>query len=166
MPKRESNTIHRLREILKGKRKTTSKDLINQFELKHLKVIKEKFPTCAISNLPNPELEHFIPVGIGHGGNYPGNIYRLNRDLNLDKGAKNPFVWKKEIENESWFREDKWNKLIDYLAKQNGLTLIEFESFVNWCFDNPRNEDDMKDNIANGIEYNSLNEWKKSMGRE
>lgn len=160
--KREYYTTKRLKEVLNGIRRKHKTDLPKTFKASELRAIKERFPSCALTNLPEPELEHFIPIAIGHGGNSIGNIYRLNRSLNMSKGIKNPFVWKKEIENESWFQEDKWNELVEYLAKENGLSVIVFESFVNWCFENPRTEKDMKENIEKQIIYNSIEEWRRS----
>ncbi|NKQ20709.1 hypothetical protein [Brevibacillus laterosporus] len=102
--------------------------------------------------------EHFIPLRIGHGGSVEGNVYPLNQSLNNRKSYKNPFEWVKEKEIKAMIDMEKWNKLIKYLAETNGLTVIEFEQFVYWCFANPRSVDDIKEDG----EFTSIELWRVS----
>jgi DNA-directed RNA polymerase subunit RPC12/RpoP len=105
--------------------------------------------TCFITGEKGVHVDHFIPVSWGHGGTYIGNLALIPKKLNLNKKDKNPFVWFKGNINSSRVR---FNKLVSDLSKQNRLTPQEFESFVNWCDDNRRTVEEVRQDTRPSIE--------------
>ncbi|WPS85430.1 hypothetical protein SMD22_02020 (plasmid) [Brevibacillus halotolerans] len=101
-------------------------------------------------------VDHFIPLSIGHGGTYLGNIFPLNFDFNEWKDTENPFEWKRSLKRLKY--RQRFNQLVDYLARQNELTRSDFVDYVYWCFNNPRS----KAFIAADGEVSSIELWKKS----
>ncbi|MEC3596912.1 hypothetical protein P4159_05710 [Bacillus thuringiensis] len=88
-------------------------------------------------------LEHFIPVSIGYGGTTYENCYYMEGSLNLSKNASNPFEWIKTQPSEY---QDRFHSiLVPMLAARNEMTVEEFTEYVNWCFDNPRTIEDLKE---------------------
>jgi 5-methylcytosine-specific restriction endonuclease McrA len=108
---------------------------------------------CAITGREdkNLTLEHFIPLDIGHSGTHVGNLIPLLKRVNSSKNSTNPFEW-----FENWrfkdFYDDNWEKLIQYLANQNALTVEEYKEFVNWCFKNPRTLEEIAKDPRHSIE--------------
>lgn len=101
---------------------------------------------CALTGESNDlTLDHFIPLWTGHGGTYVGNVYPLSSSLNYSKQNSNPFEWVSRNDIKSIISKEKWDFLIEYLAEKNGLTRDEFEQYVNWCFSNRREPDEIKD---------------------
>lgn len=102
----------------------------------------------AISCASYPEyiliLEHVIPLSWGHGGTYKGNVIPLTDPENMSISNRNPI---------SYLNDD----VLEYLAKQNDLTLEEYISFVNWCEQNKRLKKECR--MYKGT-YNSLEVWK------
>lgn len=109
---------------------------------------------CALTDNKNYEFEHFIPLQIGHGGAYEGNIIPLHWNYNSGKGVKNPFHWFREQNGISLKR---WDDLIGYLAEKHNLSVEDYFEFVNWCFANPRTVEDLRK-----INAPSLELWKRS----
>ncbi|MFF2531508.1 hypothetical protein ACFVS2_21610 [Brevibacillus sp. NPDC058079] len=94
---------------------------------------------CAITESTfNLSVDHFIPLSIGHGGTYVGNVFPLSFEFNEWKDAENPFEWKRKLKKLSY--RQKFNRLVDYLADLNGLSRAEFVDYVYWCFNNPRSK--------------------------
>lgn len=93
----------------------------------------------------NYHIDHFLPLSIGHGGTYLGNLIVVPQNWNVTKSAKNPFEWCNEYLND----QDKdvyMSKVLD-LATLNNMTLDEFKEFTYWCFDNPRTIEDLQKEI-------------------
>lgn len=88
------------------------------------------------------EIDHFIPLSIGHGGTYKGNLMVIPKDWNTSKSNKNPFEWCKE--NLTREELDLYMGKVENLAKLNEMSLIEFEDYTNWCFKNPRTLTDLE----------------------
>ena len=110
--------------------------------------------TCVISGSKNIEVDHFIPVSWGHGGNYIGNLIPLDIGLNKFKREMNPFEWAKKFKIDN----DKFNEIVKYLSELNGLSPIDFKEFVYWCEKNKR---DVKQIKEDDLMY-SIDLWKES----
>lgn len=114
---------------------------------------------CAISkkNSFDVTVDHFIPINWGHGGNIKGNVYPLDQTLNRTKSSLNPFRWVKRTGVKDKINMRLWDKLIEDLAAQNGLTVREFTQYVNWCEENKRDLDEVKSDPRWSIEI-----WRSS----
>ncbi|GAB6482790.1 hypothetical protein bcgnr5376_55850 [Bacillus cereus] len=114
---------------------------------------------CPLTNSKNFTLEHFIPVSTGHAGTIPGNIFPLHPLLNYSKNSRNPWKWIRRNDFPVEINYEQWNFLVEYLAEVNNLTVPEYIDFVNWCFNNPRTEEQvMQDGDISSIEL-----WKRSL---
>lgn len=82
------------------------------------------------------QLEHFIPISIGHAGHTFRNCYYLAKTLNLSKNNLNPFEWilgqPKEIQ------DNFYNILVPTLAKRNRMAVEKYKQYVYWCFKHPQ----------------------------
>ena len=137
-------------------RKAIRKSLPNSLTESDIKNILKTFGNkCSITNSTDIDLDHFIPISWGHGGSYVGNVIPLDFKMNRSKTNKNPFEWVKGIKIDLI----KWNMLIEYLSKENGLTTGEFEKYVYWC---ERNKRKTKDIIKCKTEQ-SIVLWRKSI---
>jgi len=102
---------------------------------------------CLLTNeSKNLNLEHFIPISIGHGGTTFENCYYMEGSLNQSKYNHNPFEW---IQTQS---EDVQKRfyclLVPILAKRHGMSVKEFENYVNYCFENPRTIEELSNDAV------------------
>jgi len=88
-------------------------------------------------------------MSTGHGGTYEGNLILLDQDLNLSKSTSNPFIWAETLPSE---QKEMFDKVVQYLAEINGLTIDEYREFVFWCFENPRGIEDITDENRDSLE--------------
>lgn len=131
------------------KRRTVKLRLKYEFDA-HTSIRIRKYTNrkCAITGDSNTHLDHFIPMNTGHGGTYEGNLILLSEDLNLSKGAKNPFVWAETLSPE---HRSNFDKVIEYLAELNGLTVNKYREFVFWCFENKRKAHEITDDNRDSL---------------
>jgi hypothetical protein len=156
---KQNKTLHRLRQIAIAQFELTNDDKVYDYNTSSYqrrrrmenalpsdistsdlkKIVSHFNNNCALTGKAKPTLDHFIALSTGHGGYIKGNIYPLDRDLNLHrKKDLNPFEWYYEVGQRD-IEQDKWDKLINYLASQNDLSVREFTDYVNWCYSNKRN---------------------------
>jgi hypothetical protein len=98
---------------------------------------------CALTGLTeNIEKEHAIPLSIGHGGTTFGNCYPMVNGLNQSKGTKNIFEWFNA--NQQRFNLEQWrfDRLIDWLASANAMSVEEYRAYVYECHANPNVTDE------------------------
>lgn len=153
---RQSDAWKLKKKLHKTRRRTLDMGLCSTLTPVEWRYILDQFDgTCALGISNSTCLEHFIPTGIGHGGTYVGNVYPLDILANSYKRDLNPFEW---IKTRPDVDPDRWNRLVEILAAQNGLTVDEFRAFVYWCFDNPRTIDEIK---ADG-DASSLELWRQA----
>ncbi|MBN3553299.1 helix-turn-helix domain-containing protein [Fictibacillus nanhaiensis] len=84
------------------------------------------------------DLDHVIPLFIGHGGTTYENILPLSKVLNGSKQDKNIFEWAKLVHKDFGFTMERFKKVINEISNRNGMTYEEYEKYYNWCFDNPQ----------------------------
>jgi hypothetical protein len=115
---------------------------------------------CVLTGVTdNIEEEHAIPLSIGHGGTYHGNMYPMSKTLNISKLNRNIFEWFYANRERFNLDEQRFNDLIQYLATLNGLTPEEYRQFVYWCHENPRTEDQIAADPRHSIEI-----WREASG--
>lgn len=137
----------------KIRRRTLKSYLPNELTAKDLKNLLNGIPE-------GYHVDHFLPLSIGHGGTYLGNLIVVPSNWNVTKSAKNPFEWCDEYLNS----QDKglyMTKVAD-LARLNNMTLDEYKEFTFWCFDNPRTIDELQKELEdNGSIVDSINLFRK-----
>lgn len=142
----------------KAKRKLMPNDLTNEEYQATLDVFSRK---CALSgDVGNIHMDHAIPLSVGHGGTVVWNVYPLSETLNLSKHNHNIFEWFDE--NKVRFNLDSiaFNNLILFLSNRCNLTKEEYKEFVYWCYDNKRNNKEIKnDNDTFGEIVSSIKLW-------
>ncbi len=93
---------------------------------------------CALTGNSDIEWDHAIPVSTGHGGTTRKNMYPLRQDLNSSKGSLNIFEWFETAKERFNLEQSRFDALIEYLSKLNGMTTKEYRDYVYWCHENPR----------------------------
>lgn len=116
---------------------------------------------CRISNDISIHWDHVIPLATGHGGTVYGNMIPLRSDLNESKTDSNIFEWFASVRQRFELSQERFDKLIDYLASANALMVEEYRDFVYWCHDNPRNIDEIKRDQRHSIEI-----WREAVGKQ
>lgn len=133
------------------KRRTIKQSLKYEFDPVISKRIRKVFERkCAITGSKDTHLDHFIPMNTGHGGTYEGNLILLSKELNLSKGTRNPFLWAEKYLTDE--QKENFDKVVEYLAELNGLTVDEYREFVFWCFENKRSIDEITDENRDSLE--------------
>lgn len=118
--------------------------------------------SCALTGDSNSlHIEHTIPLSIGHGGTSLENIVPMRSDLNLSKNDRNVFEWFEDNRERFNLNKRRFDELIAYLAKVNGVTTNEYRDFVYWCHANPRTvEETESDNERYGYKKPSIEIWR------
>lgn len=149
----------------RNKWRDKNRGVVRMYEQKR-RTLKNKLPYLdSLYRAPQPsvQLDHFIPISIGHGGTYMENIQWIDPEMNASKHNKHPFEWA------SWKLDGKeYDDFIEkarHLAQLNALTFDEYRQFIDWCFDNPRTVDEIKsDNRRYGYAVHSIELWRESTG--
>lgn len=143
-----------VRKAKKHREKALQRNLPHQWTKSDIDSVKNYFSgVCSLTGSRDIHFDHFIPLATGHGGSYTGNMITLDGRLNESKQASNPFEW---IKTRIDVDKVKFNKVVDYLAEINGLTVEDFRSFVYWCFDNTRTPDEVKRDKRHSVDI-----WKE-----
>jgi hypothetical protein len=101
------------------------------------------FGGCALTGCnDNTHFDHVVPIKTGCGGTTIKNMVPIRADLNLSKGSKNIFEWFDESKSRFDLDEEKFNKMIEYLAGQNEMTVDEYRDYVYECHANSNAVDD------------------------
>jgi hypothetical protein len=128
------------------KRAARKRNLIDDLTKNDLSLIMYKFNNqCALTGADNNlHLDHVIPLSIGRGGTYLGNIIPLRGDLNLSKNNHNIFEWFEANRQRFELSQDRFDNLIAWLASANAMTVEEYRDYVYWCHANPRTIDELE----------------------
>lgn len=116
-------------------------------------IIQEFKGVCALSGDADTHLDHFIPISTGHGETSRYNLILLSAHLNLSKSDRNPFEWAESLTDDQRIRFDK---VVEYLADLNGLTVSDYREFVFWCFENKRGIEEINDSNRDSLQL-----WKR-----
>lgn len=145
--------IKSIRKVQRHRREARERLLPRTLTTEQLNEVENYFDGCALTQSKEAnDLEHFIPLSTGHGGTTKGNCYPMTSTLNNSKRARNPFEWFEECKDMYGLDRSRFDNLVEYLAKQNDMTVAEYRDFVNWCFDNPRTVDDMRTDKRTSVE--------------
>ena len=82
--------------------------------------------------------EHAIPLSVGHGGTIRENMYPMAGRLNISKGNRNIFEWFEANRQRFKLSQTRFDRLIEWLAASNAMTVEEYRDYVYWCHANPR----------------------------
>jgi hypothetical protein len=97
---------------------------------------------CALTGeMENLEKEHAIPLSIGHGGTTFGNCYPMANGLNQSKFNHNIFEWFEANRQRFNLEQERFDRLIEWLGKANGMTVEEYRDYVYECHANPNEID-------------------------
>jgi hypothetical protein len=100
---------------------------------------------CALSDEEtNIHWDHVIPLSIGHGGTVRGNMIPLSAELNLSKNNRNIFEWFEANRQRFELSQERFDKLIAWLASANAMTVEEYRDYVYWCHANPRDINELE----------------------
>lgn len=93
---------------------------------------------CALTGNSVPlQVDHVLPVAIGHGGTTLSNLLPIGQRLNSSKGAKNIFEWYEENGDRFEVLPELFDKAIEYLADLNDMSPQEYRDYVYECHANP-----------------------------
>lgn len=121
---------------LRLKRKSLVRQIEHTLTTEELVLITRKFDNrCALSGDEIEHFDHFIPVCTGCGGTTKENVIPLSAELNLSKGPKNPFEWIKERDDISI---ERFDYVVNYLARLNSMSYQEYKDYVYKCFENTK----------------------------
>ena len=144
--KRKYRERYTMNEAVRKARKNKLLDTLVDEERKEM---LDKFKNkCVICRKDYEHLDHFIPIHVGHGGTTKGNIVPMCSKCNLTKQAKNPFEWAVSLGEE---HKNNFDNVIEYLSEINGLSMEEYREFVFWCFENPRDVDEITEDNRDSL---------------
>jgi hypothetical protein len=132
------------RVILKRqRRRARQKALLDDFTAIQMKSTFDDFNGCALTGESGEiHWDHVIPISIGHGGTTYGNMVPLRPDLNLSKQNANIFEWFEANRQRFNLEQERFDRLIEWLGKANGMTVEEYRAYVYECHANPNEIDD------------------------
>lgn len=131
--------------LSKRRRRARKVALPDTLTIKQQSVIITRFNgECALTGSTVYHMDHALPVNCGHGGTTFENMYPLRSDLNISKKDRHIFEWFEANRERFGLSQAKFDVLISYLAEVNGMTTKEYRMYVDWCFDNPRDIDDLE----------------------
>jgi hypothetical protein len=107
--------------------------------------------TCALTGQTvNLEREHAIPIAVGHGGTTFENMYPMVNGLNQSKNDSNIFEWFEANRQRFELSQERFDRLIGWLASANAMTVEEYRDYVYWCHANPRTVDEVNETNEGG----------------
>ena len=129
-----------LHALSEQRRRTRKSKLPCNFTAKDLESLLRKFDnSCALTGRKdNLQIDHIIPLATGHGGTIYGNMAPLTGVLNSSKNDANIFEWFEANRRRFELSQDKFDRLIDFLAEANDMTVEEYRDYVYWCHKNPQ----------------------------
>jgi len=125
-------------QVIRMRRRTREYLLPDDITYDEVEEIKKFFGGCALTGeTKDIHLDHVIPLATGRIGAVRGNIIPLKSSLNESKRDKNIFEWFEQNKEYWGLSQEKFDKLIDYLATQNEMSVEKYREFVYWCHENP-----------------------------
>ncbi|MGG8383823.1 hypothetical protein ACQ9BL_22020 [Bacillus sp. R-CC1] len=125
-------------QVIRMRRRTREYLLPDDITYNEVEGIKKFFGGCALTGeTKDIHLDHVIPLATGRIGAVRGNIIPLKSSLNESKRDKNIFEWFEQNKDYWRLSQEKFDKLIDYLATQNEMSVEKYREYVYWCHENP-----------------------------
>jgi hypothetical protein len=132
--------------VLYQRRRARKKLLPDNFTSEQMATTLGFFRGCALTDSAEIQWDHVIPLTTGRGGTIFGNMIPLRADLNLSKNASNIFEWFSANQQRFNLEQERFDRLIEWLGKANGMTVEEYRDYVYECHANPNVIDDAKAN--------------------
>jgi len=135
------------RRLTKKRRIARKKNLPDTLTIEQYSITLEYFGNaCALTGrTDNLEKEHAIPQSMGGGFTFE-NIYPMTKSLNCSKYNHNIFEWFEANRQRFNLEQERFDRLIEWLGKANGMTVEEYRAYVYECHANPNVIDDAKAN--------------------
>jgi hypothetical protein len=129
-----------------NKRRARKVNLPDTLTVEEYEIALEYFGrSCALTGQTvDLEQEHAIPISIGHGGTAFENCYPMANGLNQSKNNNNIFEWFEANRQRFELSQERFDKLIAWLASANAMTIEEYRDHVYWCHANPRTIDELE----------------------
>ncbi|MEX5522930.1 hypothetical protein [Bacillus cereus] len=125
-------------KLICQRRRARKKALPDTWTLEQKEKMLEYFERkCALTGEDDITEEHAIPISIGHGGTIHGNMWPLCHRLNSSKHNKNIFEWFEANRQRFELSQERFDRLIAWLAAANDMTVDEYRDYVYWCHAHP-----------------------------
>lgn len=125
-------------QVIRMRRRTREYLLPDDITYEEVEEVKLFFGGCALTGEKEDiHLDHVIPLATGRIGAVRGNIIPLKSSLNESKRDKNIFEWFEQNKEYWGLSQEKFDKLIDYLSRQNEMSVEKYREYVYWCHENP-----------------------------
>lgn len=119
------------------RRRARKRELPDTFTKNELNSTLIYFGGCALTGSSlDYQWDHVIPLNTGRGGTVRGNMIPLRSDLNQSKSDSNFFEWFTINKGRFCLDQEKFNNLVDYLARENKMTPEEYRQHVYKCHTN------------------------------
>jgi hypothetical protein len=120
------------------RRRARKSSLPDNFTPEQMASTFEYFGGCALTgDTANVQWDHVIPIATGYGGTTYNNMIPLRADLNLTKHTANLFEWFNANRQRFNLEQERFDRLIEWLGKANGMTVEEYRAYVYECHANP-----------------------------
>ncbi|MBO1583297.1 hypothetical protein [Bacillus sp. XF8] len=124
--------------LIYQRRRARKRALPDDFTTEQLNEILAHFEGgCVLTGDSDIHWDHVIPIAIGHGGTTYGNMIPLRSDLNISKSDNNIFEWFEANRQRFELPQERFDRLIEWLAAANEMTVGEYRDYVYWCHANP-----------------------------
>jgi hypothetical protein len=132
------------RALSQQRRRARKAFLLDDFTAEQMAETFEYFGGCVLTGSTSDiHWDHAIPLTTGIGGTTNGNMIPLRRNLNISKNNRNIFEWFEANRQRFNLEQERFDRLIDWLGKANGMTVEEYRDYVYECHANPREFDEI-----------------------
>ena len=126
------------RALSEQRRRARINGLPDNFTDEQMDATFNYFEGCALTgDKTNVQWDHVIAIATGHGGTTYGNMIPLRGDLNSSKCDSNIFEWFEANRQRFNLEQERFDRLIEWLAEANGMTAVEYRDYVYECHANP-----------------------------
>lgn len=121
--------------LKKQRRRAREKNLSDTFSKEQMEETLAYFGGCALTGASvDIHWDHVVPLATDQCGTTVGNMIPLRKDLNQSKNDANIYEWFEAHKNRLNLSQERFDRLIEWLAKSNGTTPEGYRSFVYKCF--------------------------------
>jgi hypothetical protein len=123
---------------LRQRRRAREKSLPDEFTTDQMTETLLFFGGCALTeSIDGIHWDHVIPLATGYGGTVYGNMIPLQGNLNLSKNDSNIFEWFSANQQRFNLEQERFDRLINWLASANAMSVEEYRAYVYECHANP-----------------------------
>lgn len=122
--------------LIAERRRARKNALPDDFTEEQMRTTLDYFEGCALTGATTDiHWDHVIPLATGCGGTTFGNMIPLSSDLNLSKNDANLFEWFNRNKDRFELSQVKFDRLVEWLANVNGMTVLGYRVYVYACFE-------------------------------